>query len=57
MDWSSKKISVHVDIVKSVQADEFPGLYALNFSNQCWSLDDKRIIVSTEWKRTRVLYF
>ena len=55
MDWKSKQITVLSDIVKSSEADEFPGLFSMKFSNNCWSSDNKRILVATQWKRANVI--
>ena len=55
MDWKSKQITVLSDIVKFSEADEFPGLFSMKFSNNCWSSDNKRILVATQWKRANVI--
>jgi acylaminoacyl-peptidase len=45
MDWDSKKVDVLVDIVK--EAGDFSGIFSLCLLNECWSMDNKRIILST----------
>ena len=56
MNWASKSVSVLSDIVKSSEGDAFPGLFSIKFPNKCWSSDDKRILIGTQWKRANVLY-
>jgi hypothetical protein len=55
MEWKSKQITVLSDIVKSSEGDEFPGLFSMKFSNNCWSSDNKRLLVATQWKRANVI--
>lgn len=37
-------------------AEEFPGIYAMKFPQNCWSLDNKRILINSQWKRANVKY-
>jgi hypothetical protein len=55
MNWTTKKVTTLSDIVKFSEAEEFPGLFSMKFSNNCWSVDNKRILVSTQWKRANVI--
>ena len=54
MNWTSRKTYVLSDIVRYTEGDEFPGFFSMKFSNNCWSLDNKRIILATQWKRANV---
>lgn len=54
MNWKTKEVSTLVDFAKSPKGDEFPGIYAMGFPQNCWSLDNKRILMNTEWKRVNV---
>lgn len=51
MNWESKKVTTLVDIIKSPKAEDFPGIYAMKFPQNCWSLDNKRILINSQWKR------
>ena len=36
------------------KGDEFPGIFAAELGPKCWSLDNKRILLTTNWRRTSV---
>ena len=52
MKWSTKEITTLVDIVK--EDNGFPGLFSIKFPNKCWSLDNKRILLDTHWRKANV---
>lgn len=51
MNWKTKEISTVIDVVKNPKGNDFPGIYAMGFPQNCWSLDNKRILMNTQWKR------
>jgi len=34
--------------------DEFPGIFAIKFPKNCWSRDNTRLLVDTQWRRSNV---
>ena len=55
MNWKTKETTTLIDIVHSPKGNEFPGIYALGFPKNCWSMDNKRILMNTQWKRANVI--
>lgn len=52
MNWSTKEVTTVVDIVK--ESANFPGIFSIKFPDNCWSLDNKRILISTHWRKANV---
>jgi acylaminoacyl-peptidase len=49
MPWEDKKnVEILVDLVKEESDGGFNGIFSLNLLNKCWSLDNKRIILSSQ---------
>jgi hypothetical protein len=51
MDWNTKNITNIIDVVKDIN-ESFPGIYAVKLPQDCWSLDNKRILLNTGYRRT-----
>jgi len=51
MNWKTKEVSEIVEIVNSPKDSEFPGIFSMKFPKNCWSLDSKRILLNTQWRR------
>lgn len=51
MNWATKSIETLVDIVGTPDytKNEFPGIFGLNLSPHCWSNDNTRVILNTNW--------
>jgi hypothetical protein len=51
MNWSTNTIETLVDIIDSPDntKNEFPGIFGLSLSRYCWSKDNTRIILNTNW--------
>lgn len=49
-DWPTKGIVPVVDIVRHATASEFQGIFTARLHTKCWSLDSKRIVISTNWR-------
>jgi hypothetical protein len=49
MSWEDKKnVEILVDLVREESDGGFNGIFTLNLLNKCWSLDNKRIIFSSQ---------
>lgn len=51
MNWKTREITTLVDIVNNPKASQFPGIYAVGFPKNCWSIDNKRVLINTQWNR------
>ena len=54
MKWSTKETITLVDIVKDGSSKGFPGIFSIRLANDCWSLDNKRILLDTHWRSANV---
>lgn len=48
MDWDTKQVSTLVDVVKELGLNGFNGIFTQTLLSKCWSLDNKRIILTTQ---------
>jgi len=48
MEWDTKQISVLIDVVKELGINGFNGIFCQALLSKCWSLDNKRIILTTQ---------
>jgi acylaminoacyl-peptidase len=56
MNWATKEMTAVCDIVR-YNAD-FPGIFSHSFPQNCWSNDDKRILLTTQWRNSnRIILF
>lgn len=46
----NQKLSTVIDIVRNPTGDDFPGVFALNFPDRCWAVDNKRLVMNTGWR-------
>ena len=57
MDWATKNVRTLVDVVRDFDS-AFPGIYAVKFpADSCWSEDDQRILLNTNFRSTNVRLF
>ncbi|CAF0768632.1 unnamed protein product [Brachionus calyciflorus] len=57
MNWKTKEIKTVLDIVDQPKnSNDFPGLFAVNLTKNCWSSDNKRLILDSQWLgRNRII--
>ena len=56
MNWKTKEITTLIDVVRgSSDTNQFPGIFSLKLPTNCWSLDNKRILLDTKWRATNVI--
>lgn len=51
MNWNTKSTTTIIDTVKDIN-ESFPGIYAVKLPQDCWSIDNKRILLNTGYRRT-----
>ena len=57
MNWKTKEISTLIDIIRgSNDENEFPGIFSSKLLPNCWTSDNKRILLDTQWRRTNVVF-
>ncbi|XP_013413674.1 acylamino-acid-releasing enzyme-like [Lingula anatina] len=49
-NWLEKQTKTVVNIVDTINGDEFPGLYSLLLPERCWCDDNIRVVIDTEWR-------
>ena len=55
MKWSTKETCTLVDIVRNNNSGSlFSGIFSIKFPTNCWSLDNKRIMLDTQCNKTNV---
>jgi hypothetical protein len=55
MKWSTKEVTTLVDIVNEGSSKGFPGIFSIKLAKDCWSLDNKRILLNTHWRSANVI--
>ncbi|RNA06385.1 acylamino-acid-releasing enzyme-like [Brachionus plicatilis] len=55
MNWKTKTTTTLVDIVDESNS-KFTGIFSISLSDKCWSLDNKRVILNTQFNgRNRIV--
>ncbi|KAK3579079.1 hypothetical protein CHS0354_029939 [Potamilus streckersoni] len=54
-DWQKKESTVVCDIVGTPKQNGFPGVYEVTIPRDCWSTDNKRIVIGSLWRSQAVI--
>ncbi|XP_074645088.1 acylamino-acid-releasing enzyme-like [Tubulanus polymorphus] len=53
-NWNTEKTSIIVDVIRSSEDGEFPGIHAQGFPKRCWANDGRRIVITSHWRTSIV---